>query len=437
MAVYGPGLALAATGVGAGDVTTTGLGAARMGLGLLWVPVLAAVLKYFLNEGMARHQLVTGRPFIHVWATDFGPLIKYGFFIYFLGWLIPVFATSITASGVAMNLLVPLEEMDSWFVDPVFAEGPRRADVIWSLILEIIVIVLVWTGGYRLFESTMALCVAVMAFTAIGGACAVFQSTHLNVTHFAPTGGHQIGLCLGMMAGVGGTVVMLAYGSWIEDRGRDSVGDMQATRRDLLVSYLFTGGFGVCMMLLVGGASQNTWGTVLGHAPQHAKLGLRDSFAVIGYRLEFESVLPTGFGKAGRIAFGVGLIATVLSSLLGMLQSMPRLLIDYFCAVRGFDDTRRKQWSNEQGWPYRITILSCAILPCAWVCVRQPAQIVVAYAIYASLFLPFMAASLLWLNNQSTQLREYRNSLLANIVLSTCLVIFALAAMFSIWQPIT
>jgi len=56
----GPGLAIAATGVGAGDLMAAMLAGAEFGTVLLWVVVVGAVLKFCLNEGVARWQLATG-----------------------------------------------------------------------------------------------------------------------------------------------------------------------------------------------------------------------------------------------------------------------------------------------------------------------------------------------------------------------------------------
>lgn len=435
LATFGPGIALAATGVGAGDVTTTGLGAARMGLGLLWVPVLAVVLKYYINEGMTRYQLVTHRPFVHSWGTEFGPYVRYGFFLYFLGWLIPVFATSIASSGVAMDMLLPLENLDPWFADRVLAGGPRRADAIWSLLLEVVVIFLLLTGGYKWFESSMALCVGLMGFAAIGGAAVLFSTTQWQVNKLIPTTLEEVGLCLAIMAGVGGTVTMMSYGSWIEERGRASTADLQTSRIDLFASYLFTGGFGVCMILIVGGADTEVWSKVLGQALTDQKLELRNTFALIGYRLEHDSILPAALGQAARMIFGVGLLATVLSTLIGLLQSIPVLLIDYFCVVRGFDDTVRARFLDEKSSTYRSLVLLCAIVPCGLVCIRQPAEIVYLYAIYASLFLPCVAATLLVLNNSHQRLGECINTTWTNLMLALCVLMFALAAVVSIWHP--
>ena len=52
--LIGPGLLVAAAGIGAGDIVSATMAGSAHGLTLLWVVVLAAFLKAFLNEGIAR-----------------------------------------------------------------------------------------------------------------------------------------------------------------------------------------------------------------------------------------------------------------------------------------------------------------------------------------------------------------------------------------------
>lgn len=54
-----PGVLVAATGVGAGDLITAGLGGSAVGLIILWAAAAGAILKWFLNEGIARWQMAT------------------------------------------------------------------------------------------------------------------------------------------------------------------------------------------------------------------------------------------------------------------------------------------------------------------------------------------------------------------------------------------
>ena len=47
-----PGILVAATGVGAGDLATAGFAGAKFGVGVAWAVVFGAVLKWVLNEGL-------------------------------------------------------------------------------------------------------------------------------------------------------------------------------------------------------------------------------------------------------------------------------------------------------------------------------------------------------------------------------------------------
>src|SRR5215213_630910 len=56
----GPGLVVAATGIGSGDVVAATVGGARYGVVLLWAILAGAFFKFVLSEGIARWQLATG-----------------------------------------------------------------------------------------------------------------------------------------------------------------------------------------------------------------------------------------------------------------------------------------------------------------------------------------------------------------------------------------
>ena len=52
--VLGPGIIVAATGIGAGDLIAAAVSGAQYGYALLWAALVGAILKYVLNEGIFR-----------------------------------------------------------------------------------------------------------------------------------------------------------------------------------------------------------------------------------------------------------------------------------------------------------------------------------------------------------------------------------------------
>ena len=79
LAMLGPGLAIAATGVGAGDMVAATAAGARYGYAVVWAAAVGALLKFVLNEGVARWQLATGTTLLEGWVRRLGLWVQYYF----------------------------------------------------------------------------------------------------------------------------------------------------------------------------------------------------------------------------------------------------------------------------------------------------------------------------------------------------------------------
>jgi Mn2+/Fe2+ NRAMP family transporter len=151
LARIGPGVLLAATGVGAGDLATAGIAGTRLGLAVAWAVVLGALLKYVLTEGLARWQLATGETLLEGAKTRLGMPFRVVFLLYLLPWTFFTGGALISASGTAMNAVLPLDPEDPSLGRVVYGVGHSAAGV-----------VLVLLGGFRLFERVMTAAVGVM-----------------------------------------------------------------------------------------------------------------------------------------------------------------------------------------------------------------------------------------------------------------------------------
>jgi Mn2+/Fe2+ NRAMP family transporter len=67
--IIGPGLVVAATGVGAADMVATLVAGSRYGYGLLWAVILGVILKIVLVEGAGRYSLATGYTIFEGWRS--------------------------------------------------------------------------------------------------------------------------------------------------------------------------------------------------------------------------------------------------------------------------------------------------------------------------------------------------------------------------------
>ena len=211
--VLGPGLAIAATGVGAGDLMSALIAGARHGTALLWVIAVGAILKFVLNEGVARWQLATGKTVIEGWTDHLGRPVLVYFTAYLAIWGIIVAAGLMAACGVAAHALVPAIPIG-----------------IWSVLHSLVALGLVWLGRYEIFEGLMKVLILLMVLTILGSVVLLRpdwgQALASLATPKLPTGSAPSALSL--MGGVGGSVTLLSYGYWIREkgwRGQERIGD--------------------------------------------------------------------------------------------------------------------------------------------------------------------------------------------------------------------
>ena len=129
--LLGPGILVAATGVGAGDLATASFAGSQLGTAILWAAVLGAFLKYVLNEGLARWQLATGDTLLEGAVRRFGRVVGWLFLPYLLLWSFFVGAARMGACGMALQALLAL------------FEDPERGRVVYGVLASLVGLVLV------------------------------------------------------------------------------------------------------------------------------------------------------------------------------------------------------------------------------------------------------------------------------------------------------
>ena len=113
--LVGPGLVVAATGVGAADLVATLIAGSTYGYALFWAVVIGCVMKVVLVEGAGRYTLASGHTIYEGWsslgswtAVYFGPYIVIWGFVYG--------AAAMAGTGLPLANLFP-----------VFSDRPRGA----------------------------------------------------------------------------------------------------------------------------------------------------------------------------------------------------------------------------------------------------------------------------------------------------------------------
>ena len=243
LAIIAPGILLAATGVGAGDLATASFAGSQLGVAILWAVVIGGLLKFVVTEGLVRWQLVTGQTFLEGVATRFGAVIGWLFLPYLLLWSFFVGSALMSACGVALHALIP-----------VFDEA-QTAKVVFGVLSGIAGLILVSYGGFRLFEKVMSVCIGLMFITVIITAVLLWPDTStvlkgLLVPTIPEVETDGITWTVALIGGVGGTLTMLCYGYWIKEKQREDVSFLKICRIDLGVGYFMTVLFGLAMVII-------------------------------------------------------------------------------------------------------------------------------------------------------------------------------------------
>jgi Mn2+/Fe2+ NRAMP family transporter len=158
-----------------------------------------------------------------------------------------------------------------------------------------------------------------------------------------------------------------------------------------------------------------------------------DAFLTAGVSLTNAQAVPRMaealgqvLGTFGRIAFSVGFWAAVFASLLGVWQSVPYLYADLYGIMTKMTPQQRQDAVKVTSTPYRLALLFITLVPLPFAFTGQPIQVVIVYTIVSSLFVPFVAATLLYLNNRVAWTEAVpKNSLLTNLLLIGILTLFA------------
>ncbi|MBF4622108.1 Nramp family divalent metal transporter [Clavibacter sp. VKM Ac-2542] len=388
--IVGPGLVVAATGIGAGDLVATLVAGSRFGYALLWAAVLGVIIKIFLVEGAGRYSLATGRTIFEGWRTV-GRWTTWYFGPYILIWGLVYGAAAMSSSALPLAALFPGVDLK-----------------VFAIACGLVGAVVVWFGRYSAFEKIIAVFVGLMFVTVVGAAIVTVPNVPALLTGLVPTipeGGLVVALSIA--GGVGGTITLAAYGYWLREKGWVAPRWMKVMRIDNSVAYVMSGIF-VLSMLVVGAELLYS-----------ADIALADGE---GGLVQLADVLGERYGAFMTWFFLLGFFATSFSSILGVWNGVSLMFADFLGTVRGLDveDPRRRLGGSY----YRAFILWLTIPPIGLLFLDQPIGLIIAYGVLGALFMPFLAITLLVLLNTDRTPRAWRNRPLSNTVMGLSALLF-------------
>ncbi|MEO3753893.1 Nramp family divalent metal transporter [Streptomyces sp. B6B3] len=407
----GPGLVVAATGVGAGDLVATSVAGERFGYTLLWAAVLGCVIKISLAEATGRWHLSTGTTIFEGWRS-LGPWTTWYFGVYVVIWGFVYGGVAMSASGL------PLEAL--WEGGPSYQT--------WGLLCGLLGLVCVWFNRYAVIEKIMMALILVMFVVVVTIAVRVTPDLGDMGAGLWPTlPDDSIFYTLGLMGGVGGSITLAAYGFWVNAKGWATPRWMSVMRLDNRVAYVMTGIF-VISMMVVGAELLHAGSDAISEGDQ----GL----------LDIGNVLEQRFDAVTSDLFLIGFFATAFTSVIGVWHGVSLLFTAFVARLRADREGRGTasetgaralaEGTPERTWPFRAYLLWLTFPPMILVYQDRPVELTLTYGVLGAVFMPFLAITLLWLLNSDRAPREWRNGPVSNVMLVGAAVLFLVVCVHEI-----
>jgi len=432
LAIIGPGLLVAATGVGAGDLAGGSLAGIKVGVGILWAAILGAFLKFVLTEGLARWQLATGQTLLEGAMLRMGRVVGPTFLLILLPWSFFVGSALMGACGATAHAMLPIYKPNVAHIQPTDADAEKQIaqavddaarmnKILYGVLHSVLGVILVLKGGYKLFQRFMSACIVMMFIIVIITAALVapdWAAVAKGVVwpSIPDITRDKLQWTIALIGGVGGTLTVLCYGYWIREEGRDDPSFLRTCRIDLGVGYIATAIFGMAMVIIGSQVTAPGGGSTL--------------------VVNLANQLATRIGPAGKWIFLIGAWGAVFSSLLGVWQAVPLIFADYWqlrkARKQGGDLTTINVKASVDSLAYRAFLAALASVPMLGL-LGSFNQVQKYYAIIGAAFIPVLAIVLLIMNGNVKWVgREYRNRPLTVLVLVVTLVLSSAAAWYDV-----
>lgn len=178
-------------------------------------------------------------------------------------------------------------------------------------------------------------------------------------------------------------------------------------RIDNTMAYVMTGIF-VIAMLIVGAEVIRSAGVSLSAGDE----GL----------LDLEAVLDQRYGKFVGTAFLVGFWAASFSSIIGVWNGVSLMFADFWGNTRGLPSGDPA--TRIGGKYFRFYVLWLTFPPMVLFLLNKPIGLILAYGVLGSLFMPFLAVTLLGLLNGKRAPKGWANTPLTNVMLAITAALF-------------
>jgi len=407
----GPGVVVALTWLGAGDIVDSAVAGGSYGYALMWVLVLALAIRWLFVGTIARYQLCNTR----------SESLMQG-----LQRLHPAFPPFILAACLVFAHIINAY-MYQGLGESCAALAGRGEPWMWAVGWCGLFTLLLFRPSFRRVEIVFLLFLGILSVCLIGAAVA--SKPDLGAM-FRGTLGFQLPerrgdfhpelVAVSLIGAVAGSLANLMYPYFIREKGWTTPAHRRVQRYDLA--------FGVLMIVVLDLA---VW--ALGAEVLHAR------GAAVNNSHDLARLLGDVMGPTGRVLLYLGVFAAVASSIVGNSLAYGYMAADAHLTWKPAAAERPALRSHPT---YRAVALWALFSPLVWVLSGQTSFVVLTVTVNAFqvLLLPILAISIWALTSRADVMGEYRNRAWENAALALFLGMALLGAyggVTSLWRSLT
>ena len=443
----GPGIILAGTIVGSGELLlTTSLGA-KHGFVFLWLILFSCVIKVFVQTELGRYAISSGKPTLGA-LNELGGLrlganwICWWWFVMMCTTIFQLGAMTGTV-GQSLNLAFPnfSPALANRFVDsaPQLAEILKeRPDYPWAVLTCLTAILLLWSGSYRRIESVTTILVVGLTLVTVTAALALpatnfpipWNEVAKGLTFGMPAEGIAVAFGVFGITGVGASELFY-YPYWCLEKGyARNVGRMDDSpewvhRARGWIRVMYLDAWVSMVVFTVSTLAFYFMGATVLHAQGLAPQG-KDMI------LTLSRMFVDSFGTWTQIAFLIGAGAVLFKTLYLSAAGNARLVADLFNLagiVRYRDPHQRGRVIH---W---ISLLIPVIALSLFLAFKEPKWMVVVGGFGQALTLPIITASTIYFRYRKLD-RRLTPPLILDILLWIAFVSITLVAGYALRDQI-
>jgi Mn2+/Fe2+ NRAMP family transporter len=404
---FGPGLIVVLTWLGAGDIVTMGVSGGKYGYSLMWVLVLAVVMRFLFVSLIAKYQL----------CNQHGEGVLDG-----LVRVHPFYAPGLLAAAVVMGHLY------ASYMTVGIGESLKGITGVgevwqWAVAASSVALLLVFQSAYGRVEVVFKVLLALLAISFIGTAIWVGPDPVGIVQGLfraeVPQQEGKFGaglIALAMIGAVGGSLMNLVYPYFIEAKGWRG----PAYRRVQLYDFLLA----MVVMIILNLA---VW-TLAAELPDLKSI--KDMELV-----DLTRLLSDVLGPNGAKLFYLGIFAAVFTSLVGNALGLGCMGSHAWLRWGRREAVSASEFRTHRC--YRLIVVWCLVSPLIWTAPGMPGFIELTLVINAAqvVLLPPILGGLWWITASKKCIgAEYRNRWWENLVMAVLACVAVYSAIKSIME---